>query len=583
MRTLGESVIVLWSIILCVSFGFDLLQLSPYVWAATIGFGATGLCIETFSRKRDRPFGEFLNEKARQFATLILVWVATVVILLVPLLCLFPTDTLVTGNFVCNDSVVHAITADGFAAKLWRNLPAPYLNASPHGFPSLLYFLNQLSFKAEAPFFLLAGAIWATSFTAASLSCLLGEDRSFLRQCVTAVSAVSGHLTVISIYLFFFNQVAVLPTMYAAVGILLREEFSRPNAWTVFSLIVLLGASMAVYSLLPVSLIVFGAVCRLFFISFPMRRQMWRAAVTIVREYFSLKIFAVVVCGVIFCLPGAWIVFHMLVNQGGNNAGSDLLSSVGNLAGGYLDPLLVTGFWTPKVGYRDMPTGAFSVILAACFAAQVFIIARYQTHRPVLLALLVFSVPVLATAVVIKNQYINFKYLSFLTALWLPVVVDTAYEVIERLKWLSVKRFAAGSVPALLATGFWFHIQGVTEFPALPAFWFQSLSGLRRDDLSKVSSLMLTREDWLQYYRTKGEILPLTLYLADPYSGQRVDRIVIDKGWQKDAYEYLEKTFPGSVERIAACPMREVANRYDFYSFDCVTGLKNLSSLNGKS
>ena len=81
---------------------------------------------------------------------------------LVPLAAVFPAHTLVTGNFVCNDSVAHAVLMRGFGVVHGLYGAWTHYSIYPDAFHAVMFGLRG-ALPADAPSYLLPASIWNRS------------------------------------------------------------------------------------------------------------------------------------------------------------------------------------------------------------------------------------------------------------------------------------------------------------------------------------------------------------------------------------------------------------------------------------
>lgn len=486
-------------------------------------------------------------------------------------LTVLPTHTLITGNFICNDSVAHAVLMRGFdfvhgAFGHWA-----YLGYYPDGIHAVVYGLSRFFTHADVPYFLLPAAIWSASFLALAILMLLAEEGQPLSvtSVLVAASPAAAFLLGTSVYLYFIGHIGVLPFIAGSVVIVSTWTPADLHGRGLILALAPLGAALATYGLLSLSLIGFAVLLRI-----GLELRVPRQAVTLAREFARACANRDALIGLVLVLAMLAPVARQLL--AGSAFFASQVSTVGNLPGGFLNPLHVTGFWKGGAEYRSPLTGPDSpagMILAAIFGLQAVLIARAGLRRTGALTLVTFATPVVASALFIRSPYVNFKYLCLLTAVWVPLAALGLARLMSRL--------AAGNplpgmaaVAALLLVMVVNPMRSFQLLPALPEHWFQTIAAVRAQHLAKGPVLILSLEDWFQYYRDTDDVVPLTTYFRQPYTGQVMQEVLVDDGFPKDVRAFLDRSLPGAAARLDTCPSESMAGRFHLYQFTCLAGAR---------
>ncbi len=482
-------------------------------------------------------------------------------------LAVLPTRTLVTGNFLCDDSVTHAILMRGFDAvhgvfAAWR-----YLAVYPDGFHAVVYGLSRFFTHADVPYFLLPASMWSASFLALAILMLLAQEGERLTATAVLVAALpaAAFLLGTSVYLYFIGHMAVLP--FIVGGIVMASTWSPDDVRGRGLLLALapIGAGMATYGLFSVSLFAFAAAIR---VALELRRP--GQALSLAREFgrACMNRQALIGLGAIalVLIP----VFRQMVV--GYAFFASQVSSVGNLPDGFLSPFHLTGFWRGGAEYRAPLAGSpAATILAAVLAVQAILIARAGLRRAGVVTLVTLATPFVVSALIIRSPYINFKYLCLLTAVWVPLAAFGLARSMGRIVAGSALP-GVGALVALLLTMVVSPLRSFQSLPALPEPWFQTIAAVRAEHLAKGAVLLLSKEDWFQYYRDGDDIAPLTFYFRQAYAGQAMREVMVDDGFPSDVREFLDRQWPGASARLDTCPAASMGGRFRLFDFACIAG-----------
>jgi hypothetical protein len=565
-RPLAFHVLAVWGLVVLVANGANSLGLAPWAVAAAAAAGVVAF-LGASGAVSPRHFVASFTSQRRDVLRVGLVLLSQAGLYLLPLLLIYPAQTLVTGNFVCNDSVHHAVMMLGQDVGETTFAHWPYTTFYPRGIHAVTFGLQALFPVDEAPQFLLPITIWAASFLGLSVLMLLAEDGDEGGAAVVAAASPAGALLMgTSVYLFFLGHVGVLPFLVGTAVIVASGRLSELRGPHAALYLLPAAAGLATYQLVAATFIAFVVGSRFLV-------EVWRSgsvripASRLLRMRLSRPALTMAIVVAALTIP-VWLDiargFAFFVSE------SD---TVGNLPGGFLVPFHVTGFWPGGLDYRNALAGAESFalpILAAVFAVQVWLVARARFSRCTLLVLWSFAVPTVATAAMGMSQYVNFKYLCLLTAVWVPLFFVSLRRRLEAEAWISNRL----TVPALVLTLMVMvggSLRSYAVLPALPASWFAGLERIEAQRLGREPVLVLSGEDWFQYYSDADDVLPLTLYLRKPYVGQPVRTVLIDEAFTGQAVAFLDQHLPGARARLdEVCHGATLDGRFRFYEFRCL-------------
>ncbi len=569
-KPLAFHTLGVWALILLFANAANELALPSGLVALTTAAALIALVVAIGAPWRPAAVAHALRAQRRDIGVVAATMGLQIVLYLVPLAVVFPAGTLITGNFICNDSVTHAVLTCGYVVVHGAYAAWPHVGEYPDAFHAVLFAMRGV-LPADPPAFLLPASIWSASFFGLAILMLLDVERH--RDGVSAVliaaSPAAAFLLGVSVYLFFIGQTAVLPLVAAAVVVVAAWEPDAISGWRPLLLVLaLMAAALAAYGLMSLSLIAFAAAIRG---ALAMRRssqaiaaaRAWIAALRLRQVWAAPAVIGLAVLPVCLQIYRGYAFF------------STRTATFGNLAG-FLSPLHVTGFWPHGLDYRLWLSGddsAAAIVLAALLAAQITVVVRTGVSRVTAMLLTTLGVPVVASAILLRSPYIDFKFLYFLTSVWIAVVALGVYRAATQ---AARGRALAGPIVlacVVTAMSAW-SLPGFRRLPALSDRWFQTLSNLRADHLSRGAVLILSREDWFHYYRDVDDVAPLTTYFHQTYHGQAMNEILVDVRFEADAIALLRQFWPDARERLGDCQGSTLDGRFRLYAFSCVAGAR---------
>ena len=553
-RSYGFLVSLLWASLLSLSVVCDYMELSPAVFG---GILLALIILYTVSLRRS---GRLTVAEWRRtnsicdIGSVYLTWVLGFSALLFNLIFFVPLDAVVTGHFICNDSVIHALLSEGLKELRGYSLDPFYYTAEYRGIGSWLYYVNRGLFNVDVPKIILPATLFTCSFlvfVGEYISSWCGVRSRYARG-VASIALVTPYLLVITSYILFVGQVVVFPIVLFSVFQVIAISSGRCTLFDLASLFISVIALLGIYGVFPVSVVVIAAALTIVW---------WcveKGSLNFVQPAFkaccealsSVRAFLLLAILVVIALPPLTMALKMLFLQGrsGGSTGTDILTSVGNLPGGYLSVFHLTGFWPEFADYRASFDGDLSFInyiLFALLALQIVVITKGINARASVILLLSFLIPTILSGVRSKGQYIHFKYLFFACSVFQFVFLLAVIELLRRSESLRGARVIRPIVNSAIVL----YLLAMLAFPALQFARIPSvnegdlkeLSALRKHYFKKSDVLVLSKEDWLQYYvRGVGDFVPLTLYIPQSYHGQPIDYLIIDRAYEGDATTYLE-------------------------------------------
>jgi hypothetical protein len=569
-KPLAFHAIAAWAVVVLVANAANRLALPPagIVLAVVVTMG--GLMIAWRAPLAPAQVRQALTAQRVDVAMVLATLGLQTALYLVPLAAVFPTHTLVTGNFVCNDSVAHAVLMRGFDVVHGLYGAWTHYSIYPDAFHAVMFGLRGV-LPADGPSYLLPASIWAASFFGLPMLMLVDVERApgRLASVLVAASPAAALLLGTSVYLFFIGQMAVLPLVAAAVVIIASWTPGDLRGARVLLPLVIAGAALASYGLIAVSLIAFAVGLRLSAAVLRHRGRVWRVARAAIVEMMQRSSWIAAAVVAVLVAPALWQIYQ------GYAFFSTRTISFGNLFG-LLSPLHVTGFWQGGLDYRVAiahTEHAAALVLAVVLAVEIVLVVRARISRAALIVLLTFGVPVAASAALVPGPYINFKFLTFFTGVWIAMVslaiVRAAGALARGRTW--VAPVALAIVMAVMVST---PLKSFRRFPALTDRWFHAIAELRASHLSRGAVLILSPEDWFQYYRDADDIAPMTTYFHQIDDGRTMDEILVDDKFERQALDALRGRWPDARQRLGDCQGTTLDGRFRVYAFLCVAGVR---------
>lgn len=490
---------------------------------------------------------------------------------LVPLLVVFPENTLVTGNLICHDSIAHGVLMRGSDTVFGQFSHWKPLHHYPDGFQAVVYALGEVFPAPDAPYVLVPASVWCSSFLGLGVLLFLHyeRERDGIARWLIAASPAAAFLLATSVYLFFIGHMAVLAFVVAAVTIASAwtvDDWRGPGLWLAASIV---AGSTAVYGLFPVTL--FGLAMALRWARHWSTRSLpTKGDVTqLIRDVRRPRVAAGLALVLVLAVPPAVDMYGALLISAAQQW------SLGNLPDGFLNPLHVTGFWHGGTEYRAALTGPASpasVLLTAVLVLQVLLVSRARLSVSGMITLATLGVPVILSAVV-AGPYLNFKFLCVLIALWVPLSGLGLFRTIATIRFPGSRPAAWLGLAAFVALMMTTSMRSHERVPAFTDYWFRTLEQIRSQQLAQGPVMILSGEDWFQYYRDEDDVAPLTKWLRQPYAGQPTRTVLVDEAYLGEATAFLDAHLGGASARLSTCEVKKIEGRFWFYDQACLGGV----------
>ena len=586
----STAVIGLWSFLVSLLYFCDYMELRLLGVLSALGVLFLLTIVDASWRFKHSLF--LLYKERNQFTKLVglfLVWLAALGALSVPLFFAFPADAVITGYNIVNDGVTHACLARGFTYTRLRELSPAFawgMQVYPRGAHSFLFFMNHF-LKVDSARLLLPGIIFAYSLIIFALEPLIDRSRiqrASLRGFILIASS-APFLSLVGIYLLFVSHSFTIPIALAAVISIFTFDRSKEIGWQLFITCLLALGSLVAYGIFPISIIAAAIVIKAAFsIKFNWGfcrvwlRELAKLPQTI-RSNISLWPLLLLLLGIISASPAIGNTVSLVFYLFSATPSENVFSTGGNLPQ-HLSFLHLTGLWPTLADYRENFGGKrFEYTLLLTFVVQLFFIFHAvgrnsnagKPPRAMHLTLGCLSAFPLAAAMLIPGAYVHYKYLAFLVPLFTFSAITCLVEFSPRqsLPWRSF---------CLLVMGFYLYGSAVLPRMALhpqsiinESFW-DTLTTLSHEYMDKGNTLVLTKEDWIQFFITDSiDGAPLTQYMYRPWREAKLDFLIVDNKIEALALSYLQP-FPRIIKRMEDIPaecVRIYAQRFKVFDFKC--------------
>lgn len=591
----GFLIIIVWAAVLNLFLFLDYFKINRDKVMLGLAVLALGFVVFSLRNKQSRQIQK-QNFRPRAFVALVIVWLAGLFILNLPLLTVFPAGTLITGNQISDDSIVHANLVRGFeftdgSRYLYSRADD---STSPRAFHSFTYFLNLNS--REAYEVLLPSILFGYSLIVVAIySIVNGELRRSRWNYLLMLAPVTPFLVVDTAYTMFLNQTVVIPLLVATVYFVLRLKPKELQVWdwVVFALLVM--ALFNTYSILPVAVVAFTVFLKILNFLFEERKNLrnfswveFSSEMKAVKGQSILILISSLVLLAILSIPGFISTKNLLAFE---RQTQGLTASVGNLPDGFLDPFHLTGLWSPFSpyrGYLDEDLAWFGFVLLCYFAIQIAVILKGRPSTRLLLTNIALFVPVVGGMFILNNYYIHFKFVTF----FLPVFVTTFFICIYKWvdlahvsnNWLakfSIRKLRVVAVVvsvSVMAFAIFYPLDNYKDYvPSIQGFRFDEMKYLADNYLTDSRTIILSEENWFQYFSYEADdFTPMTLYYVKSFPGGDLDKVIVDEAYDNSVEEYLTKYQTDLYAQMNKVPKGCVTKplkgieRYTLYDLTCI-------------
>lgn len=582
-RSIGFNTILILGVFINWFYVNDYLQIDY-----KITWGALLLSILLFTFISYRRYGEghsikdFLLKANGDYLKLFLTYITAVILLTVPLLFFLPKDTLVSGDNVSNDIIVHAVFAQGHEYTRELNIVKDD-NSYPRGLHSTLFYINEIV-QINPIYLVLIGQIILYAFIIFTGDEILFYSNLKNRRVryIVMLFLTVPFLLISTLYANFAAHVVSIPFILLGMFSILNLNIRSKDLIKDLSLLGLILLSVFnIYSIFALNVLGFTVVIKIFLEIF-LNRLHLRSYITSKKIFYDIKnkmpsirfstgVIALFVIGLIPALP----LLRNTITYMRKSSGF-LLSSNGNLSD-FLSPWHITGIWAADLEYRVQPQVFTSYFLALFFAFQICFI--YKANQTINRALRFTFIILLALSalglVIINNRYAHFKYFTFLVPIFVFIF---AYGFINYLDFLKNKFVRVILIITLLL--------GMVIIPSLSFIKFpiikeggklEVMQQLRENYLDKGSTIYFGYDDWTTYFRTQNDdYMPMIGYLPTQYTGEDIRYFIVDPTYvEKDIDSFIESFFkkhPALGSKFKNVPedcVVEYLERYTIYDLKC--------------
>ena len=578
----STSIITLWGSLTGFTYVMDYLQVDRLAIFFLLGLLIMLVLADLLQRHRGELIQKFFYcNDVRELSSLFVSWVVGVSVLSIPVWLIFSPDTIVSGHFISNDSVAHAHFARGFTYTRLRHMALTEMIGAetyPRSFHSFLHLINYL-LQVETSRLILPAAIFAYSMIVFALEPFCGEAlsrRPWSWRLLVMGAAVSPVLTATSIYFLYLAQVYTAPFIFAAVSCVLTFRRGEGIGWRLIEILTLAIASFLGYSVVALSLVALSVFVKLtehcYSLHFSPRAALgsvWKVANEI-RSVTSLPGLCLGGFVLIPLYPGISSVVTLLAGQVDGSSGENLLLSNGNL-NSKLSFFSLTGFWIPGFDYRRHFHGDWrEYLLGLALVLEVFIVSR-ACHRLRGLFVAIVLTPVFLCGLFVPGAYVHFKYLSFAEAAFFFSAVASFAEFVLVRGYFGRVVGIVGCLAMLIVSAI-LPAENLHSQATLKESDWQELSTISRDYINRGRALVLTKEDWIQYFIEDPEdAAPLTQYMKTEWKEGEPDFMILDFRYHERANRYIGDNpwLQGSLSNFPSICIGSVGARYQVFDFTC--------------
>ncbi len=578
----STGILTLWGALTGLTYVMDYLQVHPLAVFCIVILLIMLVLVHLLQRHRGYLIQKFLDcNDIAELSSLFVSWFVGVSVLSIPVWLIFSTDTILSGHFISNDSVLHAHFARGFAYTRFRHMEmAEMIGAEmyPRAFHSFLSLINYI-LQVETSRLLVPGAIFAYSMIVFALEPFCGDAlsrRPWSWRLLVMGAAISPTLAATSVYFLYLSQVYATPLIFGSVSCVLNFRRDGAIGWRLIEILALTIASFLGYSVVALSLVGLSVVLKsveyCYSLDFSPRSVMGSVKKLAKEVWGASSLPGLLFIGFVLVplYPGMTNLMTLLVRQVDGSSGENLLVSNGNLHS-KLSFFSLTGFWIPGFDYRRHFYGDWrEYLLGLAVVLEVFIISR-TCHRLRGLFLAINLTPVFLCGLFVPGAYVHFKYLSFAVAAFFFSAV-------------------AGFAESVLIRGFFWRVGGIVGCLSMLVFsavlpaenlhpqaslkesdW-QELLTISRDYINRGRALVLTKEDWIQYFiGDADDAAPLTQYMKTNWKEGEPDFIIFDFRYHERVNRYIGDNpwLQGILKNFPSICIGSVGPRYQVFDFTC--------------
>ena len=478
-----------------------------------------------------------------------LAWACGFVVVLLPRLAAMRPGTVVWGHFIVNDGVAHSLYALGEAYLREDGISTTFLSTYPRGFHSFLRFVASGVLRRDPPAVILPITLFCHSLCTVFAWHVLDTAgvRSRIARVVLAAAAGAAFLNVVSAYLLFSSQAAVVPLILAWA---FRQLHPVGKEGSPVVQAALLLAAVTIYGVFPLSLVFLAVLLSLD------HARRWPGQLRAAMGALSPRRIA---AGTAVLLAGLPAALSLALFGVGMWAGTDRAASVwvsrGNLAG-YLSPLHMSGFWTDAVDYRgrlDPSRYSLEYVQILFLLVECALVLLVPFGRRSFRFLACFAVPWFGLPLLSVTEYLHFKYFALLLAAFQAVAFACfalwALRKPRLLGWGHVVTCTFAVALVVLA------VRSLPNWPTVSQREFRRFERMRGAFLGQGRTLVLTVDDWLRFYRSgHDDWFPLIMYYPVAYDGGTPDFVMVDRRYPTATQDFLQR-FP-NVGAMIAPPSR---------------------------
>lgn len=486
----------------------------------------------------------------------------SIFIISLPLIFIYPADTLITGYSVTNDSLIHAILGRGYEYTRDIGLASVYNEGYTRGIHSLIsLFSNILNIESFNLLFPVTISFFAlTPLVFLDLRNRFRIDR--FNIFIISLLSISPFLTLNTVYTLFVPQIVSIPFVFAVIFNIptISSKLLKIILW-----MIVLAGIFNIYGVFSLTLSVFIVIGLVVYRIFKNRQLIKINRPVVMKFLFAISVF------LILSIPAFSINLKTIARQSTTEIGSDFLVSFGNLAQ-FLSPYHITGFWIRGIEYRSTLEGSYANVqyfFIVVLIVQIFFILDKKREYKNLYTLILFFIPILAAVFIVKNPYIQFKYFTYIIPIFSVFFGVGFYRYFNNSRILKI--FTLVFLSLYIFVNIFLYIRSFRTLPSIDRNYLSMLSDVSNRYFTEEGVVLLTREDWFQYYVNKSNTyLPVTSYLSKKYSNEPIRYVIVDIK-SEDAQLYLSRhpDLSDKLNNVPANCIVEEYERFTVYDFNC--------------
>lgn len=565
---LGFLVMCLWSGLVCFFFFIDYFEIPPVIGLLVLAVAVVLLVAYLLVWRKTEFLEIFALTSVKKNILIFGCWVVALAILLLPLVWTMPDETVISGHFISNDSVMHALMSEGYKVTREIQILQFYNNSYPRAFLSFNHFFSEIT-NIEPVYLVLPMVLFSLSLLVFPVYDIWVQSgaKSKVNLILLSLIPTSGFLVTYAAYMLFATQVAVIPVLIVTMLYINRFSLESEGKFGVLCMALLVVSVFSIYGIFALFVALLALGWRVG-VSLWANRGGYSQLISRVWSLVDRSTILVSVIVAILSLPALILTKEMIVTQ--FTGGGGLLTSWGNLPGGFLSVFHLSGLWPVEVEARDNLFGGstlYSYVLLLLIIVHAWFVFRGKLNSWLMATFIQLCLPVFVFLFVFGNPYLHYKFLSFFIPFLLICSGVGAINIMgER------KRIAQLLIALFVVASAAINSQYYKRVPVVQGFQLSELKYLAEEYMHAHQTLMLTNEDWIQFYRRQADdFTPNTQYRVNSYKDGDIDYLIWDAGYEKENKQFLQE-HPDIKAKKESLPDSCVTQRFArflVYDFNC--------------